>query len=98
MILASYEKQPSEVKDYDIDYTEWLTPAQDTIDDITAVVTSDTEATPTLIVDSIQNTLLVGKVWLSGGTANTKYKLTVQMTTVGGRVDESELIFSVKDR
>lgn len=98
MILATYEKQPSEVKDYDIDYTEWLTPAQDTIDDITAVVTSETENSPTLLIDSIQNTLVVGKLWISGGTAGVKYKVTVQMLTTGGRLDESELIFNVKDR
>ncbi len=98
MILATYEKQPSEVKDYDIDYAEWLTPAQDTIDDITATISSATEAVPTLVVDSVQNTLTTGKIWISGGTSDTKYKVTVLMTTNGGRIDESELIFHVKDR
>jgi len=40
MILAKYEKQPAEVKDYDIDYADWFIPAEDTIAGITTTVTS----------------------------------------------------------
>lgn len=98
MILATYEKQPSEIKDYDIDYREWLTPADDVVSSVTTVVSSSTEAVPTLVVDSIQSTVYLVKLWISGGTAGTKYKVTVQMTTADGRLDESELVFSVKDR
>jgi hypothetical protein len=98
MILAKYEKQPAEVKDYDIDYSDWLIPAEDTIDTITTTVTSETQATPTLEVDYTQNTITVAKLWISGGTVGTQYKITVLMTSEGGRIDESELIFSIKDR
>ena len=98
MILAKYEKQPAEVKDYDIDYSDWLIPAEDTIDGITTVVTSETQATPTLEVDYTQNTITVAKLWVSGGTVGTQYKITVFMTSADGRIDESELIFSIKDR
>ncbi len=98
MILATYEKQPAEYKDYDIDYSQWLTPADDVINAVTATVTSTTEATPTLVVDLIQSTVYIAKLWVEGGTAGTKYKITVLMTTDGGRIDESELIFNIKDR
>jgi hypothetical protein len=98
MILAKYEKQPAEVKDYDIDYSEWLIPAEDTISSITTAVTSETEVAPTLEVDYTQNTITVAKLWVSGGTVATQYKITVVMTSVGGRIDESELVFNVKDR
>ena len=98
MILAKYEKQPAEVKDYDIDYSEWLIPAEDTISSITTVVTSESEAAPTLEVDYTQNTITVAKLWVSGGTVGTQYKITVLMTSEGGRVDESELVFNIKDR
>lgn len=98
MILAAYEKQPVERKDYDIDYSQWLIPAEDLIGEVVATVTSETEAVPTLEVDLIQHTVYVAKLWVSGGTVNTRYKVTVQLTTVGLRVDESELIFTVKDR
>ena len=98
MILAKYEKQPAEVKDYDIDYSEWLGPVADTVDIPTATVTSATEPVPTLEVDSIEQTTTAVKLWISGGTAGVSYKVTVQMTTTGGRLDESELVFKVKDR
>lgn len=98
MILATYEKQPAEYKDYDIDYSLWLTPADDVIDTVTAAVTSATEATPTLLVSLVQNSVYVSKLWIEGGTVGTKYKVTVLMTTDGGRIDESELIFNIKDR
>jgi hypothetical protein len=98
MILAKYEKQPAEVKDYDIDYADWLIPAEDTIDTITTTVTSETQATPTLEVDYTEQTLTLAKLWISGGTVGTQYKVTVLMTSEGGRIDESELIFNIKDR
>lgn len=98
MILATYEKQPAEYKDYDIDYSQWLTPADDVIDAVTATVTSETEASPTLEVNLIQNTVYVSKLWVAGGTVGVKYKITVLMTTDDGRIDESELIFNIKDR
>ena len=98
MILAKYEKQPAEVKDYDIDYSEWLGPVADTVASTTAIVTSVTETVPTLEIDSIMETSTTVKLWISGGTAGVSYKVTVQMTTTGGRLDESELVFKVKDR
>jgi hypothetical protein len=98
MILAKYEKQPAEVKDYDIDYSDWLIPAADTINGITTAVTSETQATPTLVVDYTQITITLAKLWISGGTVGVQYKVTVRMTSAGGRIDESELIFSIKDR
>jgi hypothetical protein len=98
MILATYEKQPAEYKDYDIDYSKWLTPADDVIDSITATVTSAAENSPTLEVDNIQNTVYIAKLWVAGGTVGVKYKITVLMTSAGGRIDESELIFNIKDR
>ena len=98
MILAKYEKQPAEVKDYDIDYSEWLGPVADTVASTTAIVTSVTETVPTLEIDSIMETSTTVKLWVSGGTGGVSYKVTVQMTTAGGRLDESELVFKVKDR
>ena len=97
MILAKYEKQPAEVKDYDIDYSEWLGPVADTVASTTAIVTSVTETVPTLEIDSIMETSTTVKLWVSGGTGGVSYKVTVQMTTAGGRLDESELVFKVKD-
>lgn len=98
MILATYEKQPAEVKDYDVDYLPWLSPMGDTIDNITATVACITDPTDTsLVIDSVANTVSLAKLWISGGTDKRKYKVTITVTTVGGRTDQSELIFKVKD-
>ena len=101
MILAKYEKQPAEVKDYDIDYAEWLGPVGDTVATAVAVVTSDAGPVPTLKVDSVETSDTAVKLWVSGGTAGVRYKITVLMTTTGiagkTRKDESELVFTVKE-
>lgn len=99
MILAKYEKQPLEVKDYDVDYTPWLTTITDTLASLATSVVCLTDATDeTLEVDSTTFTDDTVKVWISGGTDGEQYKLTLRVTTTGGRVDESELIFRVRDR
>lgn len=97
MILSQYEKQPAEVKDYDIRYDEWLSPPSDTLYDATTAVVCLTSDDATLVVDSVDITATVAKLWVSGGTAGERYKLTVRVTTAGGRIDESELVFKVKD-
>lgn len=99
MILAKYEKQPLEVKDYDVDYAPWLTAITDTLASLATSVVCLTDATDeTLEVDSTTFTDDTVKVWISGGTDGEQYKLTLRVTTTGGRVDESELIFRVRDR
>lgn len=99
MILAKYEKQPLEVKDYDVDYTPWLTTITDTLASLATSVVCLTDATDeTLEVDSTTFSDDTVKVWISGGTDGEQYKLTLRVTTTGGRVDESELIFRVRDR
>lgn len=96
-IIARYTKQPWERKDYDIDYSEWLVPG-DTLDTITtSVLCMSDPLDDTLRVDAIQNSLTVAKLWISGGTHGRKYKVTIFASTVGGRDDEEEIIFTVKD-
>lgn len=98
MILKTYTKQPLEIKDYDIDYAPWLLPMSDTLDavDVTIVCIDDPTDT-TLVCDEVLHTTVVAKFWVRGGTAGRRYKLTANASTVGGRVDESELVFAVRD-
>ena len=98
MILEKFIKQPGELKDYDVDYAPWLTPMGDTIDEVTGTVICLTDPTDhsLVLVDSI-STETRSKFWVSGGTPGNKYKLTAMCSTVGGRIDESELVFTVKD-
>ena len=98
MILKRYTKQPVEVKDYDIDYGEWLAPVADDLDAVQTLVEclSDPDDT-SLQVDSAPFTATTVKLWISGGTHGECYKVTITVTTSAERVDQSELIFTIKD-
>lgn len=101
MILDRKEKQPAEVKDYPIDYSEWLAEitAGDTIASASAEAVCTTDATDTaLVVNSVSTAATGLAVWLSGGTDGQTYKVTVTVNTVGGRIDQSEFIVKLKDR
>lgn len=99
MILETYEKQPAEIKDYDIDYSEWLASPADTISDATAtVVCLSTDGDTALAINGVDITTKTVKLWISGGTSGEKYKITINVMTNGGRLDQSELIFKIKDR
>jgi len=39
----------------------------------------------------------VAKVWLSGGTTGTTYKITATLTTTGGRIKQHEILVKVKE-
>lgn len=98
MILAKYTKQPSEFKDYDIDFAPWLEPMGDTLDDVQATIVCLTDPADTsLVCSDIQLTTTVCKLWIGGGTVGKQYKVTLLTTSVGTRIDESELIFTIKD-
>lgn len=100
MKLGKKQKQPSELKDYPIDYTDWLAEivGGDTIDSAITTVACITDATDTaLVVNRTVVSANAVSVWLQAGTSGQTYKVTVKVTTVGGRVDESELTIKVKD-
>lgn len=98
MILERFEKQPSEVKDYDINYSDWLTPMGDTLVSATASVICVTNPDDTaLLVQSVLVTHYGVKLWMAGGTDRARYKVTVMASTTGGRLDESELMFTIKE-
>ena len=98
MILSRYTKQPVEVKDYDIDYGEWLAPVADDLDEVhTTVECLSDPADTSLQVDSAPFTATTVKLWISGGTHGARYKVTVTGTTTYERVDQCELIFTVKE-
>ena len=107
MILEKFEKQPREVKDYDVDFSPWLEAMTavggqteiDTLQDVAGTVECLSDPTDqTMLLDRVVFTEMRAKFWMSGGTTGNKYKLTIMAITVGGRKDESELIFTVKDR
>lgn len=90
-ILETYEKQPREVQDYDITFEEYLAALDDTGASHTAEAPEGITLLSSTLIDGVV------KVWLSGGTSGQKYKITVILTTTGGRTREGEIIVKVKE-
>jgi len=90
-VLEKFTKQPADMQDYDIDYTEYLDQLQDTGEE--AYVTVDSG------IDLI-NYSLIGKtvkVWLSGGESGKTYKVTVTLKTVYGRTKQADIAIRVRE-
>lgn len=93
MILDTFTQQPADILDYDIDYTDWL--GTDTLASHT--VTADTGITIDTPASSIWGSSLKVKVWVSGGTTATTYKITVTVVTAGGRTKQDEFRVKVRE-
>lgn len=97
MILGKYIKQPSEVCDYDIDFSGWLRSGE-LLSVSDAVIESTTgEVAPTLTRVTVEVGLTAIRVRLSGGTADQSYKVTMTTESSSGRVDESEFMVKVRE-
>lgn len=90
-ILAVFSKQTHEVQDYDVDFTPYLTEHVDTPVSYTVVAEAG------ITIDSHSRTGNVIKVWVSGGENGVTYKITVTMTTAGGRVREADVKVKFRD-
>jgi hypothetical protein len=90
-ILGRFSKQPSEILDYDVDFTDWFVGRTDT--PVSFVVVAEAGIT----VVSSARTGDVVKVLLSGGTTGIKYKITVRLTTAAGLVKEADFTVNVRE-
>jgi hypothetical protein len=102
MILGTFDKQPADTLDYDIDFTQIL-------DDGDLLATTGNPPVPLpLNVTSTPAGLTLGptfvindgktiKQWLSGGNNRQRYKITLTATTNSGRVKQVEFEVRVKD-
>jgi hypothetical protein len=90
-ILNTHTKQPAEELDYDIEYVDFLSAG----DSLLSGTASVSPAGLTVHAPLVVGTGL--KVWVSGGSAGTSYKVTVRATTVLGRIKEDELVFKIKE-
>lgn len=96
-IIGKVFKQPVEVQDYDIDFTEWLAsvvdvaPGPATNNNLSIVAPAG--------ITLMSYTLIAGvvKLWVSGGTDGVSYKIVVTLTSVGGRIKQVELQIKIKD-
>jgi hypothetical protein len=90
MPTSGYVKDPDAILDYRFDWSDWLD--GDTI--VTAAATVTTGAT----LASQSNTTTAHTVWISGGTAGTRYTVTSRITTAAGRTDDRSIILHVLHR
>lgn len=102
MILGTFDKQPADVLDYDIDFSAILDDG-DTIASTGSPpvpmpldrVVSPAGITfgPTVVINNGKTV----KQWLSGGANRIQYKITLTVTTSAGRVKQVEFVVRVKD-
>ena len=93
-ILAKFQKQPADVQDFDIDFSEWLAAMDDSAPgpDGLAVVA---EPGITVLAWTLRDGVV--KVWTAGGTDGRTYKITATVTTQGNRVKQAEIKIKVKE-
>lgn len=101
-LLDRFNKQPAEIKKYQIDYSEWL-PTAITVTTVTTAVTLLNPAAsdvgePTLTVGA---TAIIGgtmyEYYVNAGTDKKKYKITFKADTNDAQKIESEIEFKVND-
>lgn len=99
MNIGSITKQPAEVLDYDIDFSEWLR-AGDTLETINVDITrldGVAISTDDLATKYVINSTPIAKVWLEKGLGGQSYKVEVTTTTREGRTKQVELRARVRD-
>lgn len=103
-MAETFEKQPREIKDYDINSEDYF----EGIDDqwASAVLEVDNVTVPPLELgpgalaeyELIGDPVLKVKVWIGGGLDREKYKVTALLTSVAGRVEEEEFYIKVREK
>lgn len=86
----SAKKDPDEVLDFVIDWTDRL--GSDTI------ATSAWTVPSGITEDSDSETTTKTTIWLSGGTAGTEYTLQNRITTADGRTHDQSVILRVETK
>lgn len=100
MIVTTFEKQPWDEQDYDLDINPYL-----------SEFTGDTIASAAVTLpDGVSGEVSLGsgaqdvthqdgfvKFWVIGGVHGKKYKLTLRIVTDGGRKKEYEVVVKVKE-
>jgi hypothetical protein len=98
MIVLRPEKQPWDRKDYDIDYSQWLSTG-DTVSSASAtyVCVEDADDVELDLDGSVTVTGTTTKVWAENGTTGRSYMITVRAITTGGRKIEAEIKLKIKE-
>lgn len=96
MALIGYAvQQIAENRDYDIDYTDALSPSSDTVASVVASVSPTTS--PPLQVTGVVFGTLFSKTWVTAGVDKTVYCVTVVTTSTAGRIIEDEFEIEIEE-
>ena len=88
--LPYWEKDPSAVKDYSIDWTDRLD------GDVIATSSWTVQTGLTVGINAFSNTATT--IWLSAGTLTRRYKATNRITTAGGRTHDQSIEILIKEQ
>ncbi len=91
--MQTFVKEPRDELDYDIDFSAWL-PDGDTI----TTVTHEIDRQGELEIPAVEVHSPFVKVWTRAGVDRTTYKITLVVSTAGGRVKEIEFKLRIKDQ
>lgn len=93
MILATYEKQPWEVLDCDMSFSNFLQARDDAIGQMSVIAPDGITLLDGVKAPSHQQG--VCKFWVAGGAHGRRYKFTVRVETAAGRKVEHEILVKV---
>ena len=91
--MSVFTHDPSAVLDYAVDWSAWLADGEVIASSTWTVPEGMEQATPPPSHTDTKTT-----VWVTGGTAGTRYRLTNRITTSQGRTDERSIHLNVVDR
>ena len=91
--MSNFIKDPDAILDYKVDWSEWLD-TDETISTQTTLASTGITVESSGIFDSSTSVV----AWLSGGTANSRYRITSRITTSAGRTDDRSYMVSIKER
>ena len=100
MIVTTFEKQPWDEQDYDIDINPYLSEfTGDTIEGVTVTLPDGVsgEVSLGIGVQAVAHQDGFVKFWVIGGASGKKYKMTLRITTSAGRKKEYEVMVNVAD-
>lgn len=99
-ILGTFRKQPADVLDYDIDFTDWLAAADpdDTLQTVSSNVSDITYGSDFVLgASTIFDSGRQVKVWTSQGNNRDVVKITTLVTTVNGRTKEVDWRLRIRE-
>ncbi|NVJ71383.1 MAG: hypothetical protein HWE08_13560 [Alphaproteobacteria bacterium] len=93
--MTLYAKDPDSTVDYSFDWAAWLT-ADETITATSWTISPSDSGAPNLGAQTAAGT--VQGIFLSGGVAGNRYRLTCHIETDAGRTGERSLTLRIMER